>query len=211
MEDHTLYKELSPDMMMFVTHLYNEGYFKDLNFFPRKKFDITCFKNSYGRDFVKYAAEQFSRDHQEIAKWLSGSDLKKVALFGCPSIAKKTVFSAKRLRTYFRIQEDNVCSKCTLKASCKFVNQSVWKRDIANLHLDVVMRIITPNKTSESDKLISIQLVPMVMNPRARMGSRVKSLDDSGTLVSREKMYDDFRLKTKSVPKSKICVCRNLH
>lgn len=43
-----------------------------------------------------------------LFRWLSGSDLKKVALFGCPSIAKKTVFSAKRLRTYFRIQEDNV-------------------------------------------------------------------------------------------------------
>ncbi|XP_010314294.1 uncharacterized protein [Solanum lycopersicum] len=80
-------------------------YFKDSNFLPRRKFGITCFENSYARDFVKYAAEQFGRDHQEIAKWLSGSDLKKVALFGCPSIANKTVFSAKRLRAYFRIQE----------------------------------------------------------------------------------------------------------
>ncbi|XP_060200893.1 uncharacterized protein LOC132629184 isoform X1 [Lycium barbarum] len=143
MDDHTVYKELSPDMVMFVKHLYKEGYFKDSNFLPRKKFDITCFENSYGRDFVKYAAEQFGRDHQEIAKWLSGSDLKKVALFGCPSIAKKTVFSAKRLRAYFRIQEDNVCSKCALKASCKFVNQSVWNRDMNNLQLPVVMRVIT--------------------------------------------------------------------
>ncbi|XP_009783767.1 uncharacterized protein [Nicotiana sylvestris] len=143
MEDHNVYKELSPDMVMFVTHLYNEGYFKDSNFLPRKRFDITCFESSYARDFVKYAAEQFGRDHQEIAKWLSGSDLKNVALFGCPSVAKKTVFSAKRLRTYFRIQEDNVCRKCALKASCKFVNQSVWKGDMTNLHLAVVMRVIT--------------------------------------------------------------------
>ncbi|KAK4363993.1 hypothetical protein RND71_015351 [Anisodus tanguticus] len=142
MEDHTVYKELSPDMVMFVTHLYNEGYFKDSNFLPGKKFDITCFENSYARDFVTYAAEQFGRD-QEITKWLSGSDLKKVALFGCPSIAKKTVFSAKKLRSYFRIQEDNVCSKCALKASCKFVNQSIWKGDMTNLHLTVVMRVIT--------------------------------------------------------------------
>ncbi|KAM3204104.1 hypothetical protein P3L10_027513 [Capsicum annuum] len=143
MEDHTVYKELSPDLVMFVTHLYKEGYFKDSNFLPRKRFDITCFENSYARDFVKCAAEQFGRDHQEIAKWLSGSDLKKVAVFGCPSIAKKTVFSAKRLRSYFRIQEDNVCSKCTLKASCKFVNQNVPKSDMTNLHLVVVMRVIT--------------------------------------------------------------------
>ncbi|KAL3325622.1 hypothetical protein AABB24_036716 [Solanum stoloniferum] len=143
MEDHTVFKELSPDMVMFVTHLYNEGYFKDSNFLPRKKFDISCFENSYARDFVKYAAEQFGRDHQEIAKWLSGSDLKKVALFGCPSIAKKNILSAKRLRTYFRIQEDNVCSKCALKASCKFVNQNLRKGDMTNLHLAGVMRVVT--------------------------------------------------------------------
>ncbi|PHT69639.1 hypothetical protein T459_24743 [Capsicum annuum] len=68
MEDHTVYKELSPDLVMFVTHLYKEGYFKDSNFLPRKRFDITCFENSYARDFVKCAAEQFGRDHQEIAK-----------------------------------------------------------------------------------------------------------------------------------------------
>ncbi|XP_004248234.1 uncharacterized protein [Solanum lycopersicum] len=143
MEDHTVFKELSPDMVMFVTHLYNEGYFKDSNFLPRKKFDITCFENSYARDFVKCAADQFGRDHQEIAKWLSGSDLKKVALFGCPSIAKKNVLSAKMLRTYFRIQEDSVCSKCALKASCKFVNQNLRKSVMTNLHLAVVMRVIT--------------------------------------------------------------------
>ncbi|CAN4087348.1 unnamed protein product [Withania somnifera] len=140
--DYTVYKELSSGMVMFVTHLYNEGYFKDSNFLPTKKFDVTCFENSYARDFVKHAAEQFGRDHQEIAKWLSGSDLKKVALFGCPSIAKKTLFSAKRLRAYFRIQEDNVCSKCTLKVSCKFVNRNVGKGDMTNLHLAVVMRVI---------------------------------------------------------------------
>ncbi|MCD7448903.1 hypothetical protein HAX54_046997 [Datura stramonium] len=68
MEDHTVYRELSPDMVMFVQRLYNEGYFKDSNIFPRKRFDITCFENRYARDFVKYAAQQFGRDHQEIAK-----------------------------------------------------------------------------------------------------------------------------------------------
>lgn len=41
-------------------------------------------------------------------RWLSGSDLKKVALFGCPSLTKKTVFSAKTLRVFFKIQENTV-------------------------------------------------------------------------------------------------------
>ncbi|KAH0722005.1 hypothetical protein KY289_005049 [Solanum tuberosum] len=62
LEDHTL----PPDMVMVVTHLYNEGYFKDSNFFPRKKSDTTCFENSYALDFVKYEAWQFGRDHHNI-------------------------------------------------------------------------------------------------------------------------------------------------
>ncbi|GMP98217.1 hypothetical protein CsSME_00046187 [Camellia sinensis var. sinensis] len=74
--------------------------------------------------------------------WLSASDLKKVALFGCPSLGRKNVFSAKSLRNFFRIQEDTVCSKCALKSSCKFVNQSVWKGNNNNLNLAVVMRVI---------------------------------------------------------------------
>ncbi|XP_015059477.1 uncharacterized protein LOC107005407 [Solanum pennellii] len=105
MEDHTVYRELSPDTGDVCDSFMQCRYFKDSNILPRRKFDITCFENSYARDFVKYAAEQFGRDHQEIAKWLSGSDLKKVALFGCPSVANTTVFPAKRLCAYFRIQE----------------------------------------------------------------------------------------------------------
>ncbi|EEF37849.1 uncharacterized protein LOC8275917 isoform X1 [Ricinus communis] len=136
-------KELSPDMKMFVNHLYNEGYFTKANFFRNSHIDFSCFNDSYGRDFIKFAVEMFAKDHQEIAKWLSGSDLKKVALFGCPSLAKKNVFSAKRLRKYLEIQEDIVCNKCVLRHSCKFVNQSVWNSDYKTLNLVVLMRVIT--------------------------------------------------------------------
>lgn len=41
-------------------------------------------------------------------RWLSGSDLKKVALFGCPSVERKIVFAAKSLRSFFSIHEDTV-------------------------------------------------------------------------------------------------------
>ncbi|XP_057472401.1 uncharacterized protein LOC130760984 isoform X2 [Actinidia eriantha] len=142
MEDPMVYKELSPEMVLFVTHLYKKGYFNNANFLPRNKFDVTCFENSYGRAFVKFAAEKFGKDNQEIAKWLSASDLKPVALFGCPSLGRKNIFSAKRLRYFFGIPEETVCCKCVLKPSCKFVNQSVWKGDNKNLNLAVVMRVI---------------------------------------------------------------------
>lgn len=36
--------------------------------------------------------------------------MKKVALFGCPSLDKKTVFAAKQLRAFFSVQEDVVSS-----------------------------------------------------------------------------------------------------
>ncbi|XP_057992612.1 uncharacterized protein LOC110654230 [Hevea brasiliensis] len=142
-EGPRVFKEFSPDMKMLVNHLYQHGYFKDANFLRRGELDFSCFYDSYGRDYIKYAAEKFGQDQQEIAKWLSGSDLKKLALFGCPSLTKKNVFSAKRLRNYFEIKEDTVCGKCVLKDSCKFVNQSVWKGDYKTLNLAVVMRVIT--------------------------------------------------------------------
>ncbi|KAK3043733.1 hypothetical protein RJ639_001929 [Escallonia herrerae] len=39
------------------------------------KFEVTCFKNKYGRDLLKHAAEKFRRNPQEVVKWLSGGDL----------------------------------------------------------------------------------------------------------------------------------------
>ncbi|XP_019194041.1 PREDICTED: uncharacterized protein LOC109188024 [Ipomoea nil] len=96
-EDLMVGKGLSPDMVMLVTHLYEEGYFKDANFLRKNRFDITCFEDSYARHYIKHAAEEFANDNQGVAKWLSASDLKKVALFGCPSLVQKHVYSAKIL------------------------------------------------------------------------------------------------------------------
>ncbi|KAK2989356.1 hypothetical protein RJ640_003038 [Escallonia rubra] len=45
------------------------------------KFEVTCFENRYKRDLLKHAAEKFGKNHQEVVKWLSGGDLKTVALF----------------------------------------------------------------------------------------------------------------------------------
>ncbi|KAF3973984.1 hypothetical protein CMV_002630 [Castanea mollissima] len=101
---------------------------------------------SFFKDFVmissSYKTPKLKTAESLPTRWLSGRDLKKVALFGCPSLTKKNVFAAKRLRKFFEIQENTVCSKCVLKQSCKFVNQSVWKGDTKNLNLAVVMRVI---------------------------------------------------------------------
>lgn len=136
-------KKLSPDMAMFASYLHSKGYLTNANFLLNNKFDVSCFENNYGRNFLKFAAEKFAKDHRETYKWLSESDLKMVAQFGCPSLGRKNVFSAKAMRHSFGIQEETVCSKCALKESCKFVNRSVWKKGAKNVDLTVVMRVIT--------------------------------------------------------------------
>lgn len=101
------------------------------------------------RHLVQCAAEKLGQEHQEIAKWLSGSDLKRVALFGCPSVESKTVFAAKRLRAFFRIEEDVTCRGCRLKTSCKFVNRKVEGQ--RKVILADAMRVLT---------LLSLNSVP---------------------------------------------------
>ncbi|XP_017246110.1 uncharacterized protein LOC108217741 [Daucus carota subsp. sativus] len=138
-------KELPPDMIVFARYLFEKGYFKNANFLPRYTFDATRFEDNYSRAFLTCAAQKFGKDHQEISKWISASDVKKVALFGCPSLSKKPLMAAKALRIFFSIPEDTVCSKCVLKESCKFVNQSIWKGQGKKLHMDLsaVMSVIT--------------------------------------------------------------------
>ncbi|KAJ1441604.1 Zinc finger, RING/FYVE/PHD-type [Sesbania bispinosa] len=149
-------KELSADMMVFVKYLFENGYFKDANFAKGKeRFDPAWFERFFARGYIKFAAQKFARDNQEIAKWLSGSALKQVAEFGCPSTDRSNVFTAKRLRKFFEVPENTVCSKCTLRQSCKYENQSVWKCDTNKLDLVIVMKVIT----SYALELVHPQLV----------------------------------------------------
>ncbi|KAJ8616559.1 hypothetical protein MRB53_035931 [Persea americana] len=121
-------EELSPGMVALMDRLFNEGYLINGNFTKDGKLNLNCISSSFSQDYLKFAVERFGEDHQENAKWLSGSDLKKVALFGCPSVERKIVFAAKSLRSFFSIHEDTVCQACKLKSSCKFAKQRVVKR-----------------------------------------------------------------------------------
>ncbi|CAG7896499.1 unnamed protein product [Brassica rapa] len=145
-EEHDVvrvYKELPLEMVSFVKLLHKKGYLNKANFISGEKLELGSLDEEYSRTFVKFAAERFGKDYQEIAKWLSGSDLKNIVLFGCPSLEKRAIFAAKTLRKFFDIHENNVCEKCVLKEKCKFPNQSVWDGKSHNLHLSVVMKVIT--------------------------------------------------------------------
>lgn len=67
-EESVDFKEISRDMEVFANCLYTKGYLKNANFLPNNEFDASCFVNSYGRDFLKFAAEKFAKDHREIYK-----------------------------------------------------------------------------------------------------------------------------------------------
>lgn len=127
---------------MLIGRLIEDGYLKDANFAKGEQLEAHQIPHTlYSRHFLKTAAEKFGREHQEIAKWLSGSELKKIALFGCPSTERKSIFAAKRLRAFFRIQEDVVCRGCKLRSSCRFPNKRVSTID--KVVLEDVMRLIT--------------------------------------------------------------------
>ncbi|XP_074568838.1 uncharacterized protein LOC141825353 [Curcuma longa] len=137
-------KELPKEAVALVERLREKGYLKLENFSRMtslKTEEVSVLPaNMYSRQFVKSAAEKYGQDQQEIAKWLSGSHLKKVALYGCPSVERKTVFASKRLRSFFSIQEDVVCRGCKIRDYCKFANLRVSKEE--KVILSDTMRIL---------------------------------------------------------------------
>lgn len=143
MRERFVVEELSVETVMFLYHLYQNGYFEDAKFgYVYGRFNIGWFETPYALGYVKFAAKKFANDNLEIAKWLSGSALKQVLVFGCPSISRNDVFPAKRLRKFFEVPENTVCSKCMLRESCKFVNQNVWKCDTNKLDLEIAVKVV---------------------------------------------------------------------
>ncbi|KAL5989800.1 hypothetical protein ACLOJK_010694 [Asimina triloba] len=61
-------KELSLEMVSFVSRLYKEGYLNDESFTKDGELDLGCLSRSYSFDYLKFAAEMFGQDHQELAK-----------------------------------------------------------------------------------------------------------------------------------------------
>ncbi|KAH9620546.1 hypothetical protein KSS87_012652 [Heliosperma pusillum] len=133
-------KEISQDMRLLLRHLYDCGYFNDVHIYPGNKFRLSSFYVEFAHDYVKRALQKFGIDNQEISKWLSVSDAKSVALFGCPSLNNRDISAAKHLRSFFQISEESVCSKCVLNDTCKY--RIARKCDISTLRLDSLLRVL---------------------------------------------------------------------
>lgn len=83
-----------------------------------------------------------------------------------------------------------VCNKCTLKESCKFANQSVWKKGAKNMDLPVVMRVVTlyaldalPNQLKVPDDVKNA--VNRLLKEVIRL-SEIESSDSLSQLLSEE-------------------------
>ncbi|PKA64463.1 DNA polymerase zeta subunit [Apostasia shenzhenica] len=139
-------EKISPEASALLVRFYEQGYLKvGPDQVPT---------NRSSRWFIRGAAERFGQQHQDISKWLSGSDLKNVALLGCPSTERKTTLAAKRLRSFFCIQEDIICRGCKLKTSCKFADQKVLK--VNEVSLAAVMRLITMLAFDDTPQQLSV-------------------------------------------------------
>lgn len=62
-------KDLSVDMVMFLKHLYQNGYFKDAKFSKfSTRFQLVWFNKQYALDYAKFAAMKFATDNPQIAE-----------------------------------------------------------------------------------------------------------------------------------------------
>ncbi|KAK9265917.1 hypothetical protein L1049_012596 [Liquidambar formosana] len=118
-----------PEWIELMERLFQQNYFdhrrkdedkmvQDLGFdmsdVVEEGFDFT-------RDWktVQTACLNFGKDRFDILRSLSRQDIQILVGYGCPSVDKKVVFSAKLLRKHVHLDEGDVCSSCSLRSSCE--------------------------------------------------------------------------------------------
>ncbi|XP_057960474.1 uncharacterized protein LOC131152687 [Malania oleifera] len=98
----------------------------------------------FTRDFktVQTACLNFGRDRFDILRSLSRQDIQLLVGYGCPSVDKKVVFSAKLLRKHAHLDEGDVCSSCSLRSSCERAYLLTNKEDEART-IDIMRILLT--------------------------------------------------------------------
>ncbi|KAL1553693.1 zinc finger protein VAR3, chloroplastic-like [Salvia divinorum] len=92
---------------------------------------------------VKDACMSFARDRFDIFKLLPTSDIQAIVEQGCPSVFRKPVNSAKRLRAHLQIDEGDVCSSCSLRGSCDRAYVLLTETETAARTVDVVRMLMS--------------------------------------------------------------------
>ncbi|XP_057960671.1 uncharacterized protein LOC131152812 isoform X2 [Malania oleifera] len=102
-----------PEWVQLMELLLNKGYF-EWGESPLQDTELGV-KHS---NVIRTACLNFARDRFDLIRFISRKDISVVVESGCPSIDRKVVNSAKRLRGYLGIDERNVCSSCMLRGNC---------------------------------------------------------------------------------------------
>nr|CAB3493522.1 unnamed protein product [Digitaria exilis] len=67
---------------------------------------------------VKNACIKFARDRFDLLSSLPKQDIEAIVKHGCPNTNRKPVNSAKRLREFVGVKEEDACGACKLRESC---------------------------------------------------------------------------------------------
>ncbi|KAG0447710.1 hypothetical protein HPP92_028180 [Vanilla planifolia] len=104
-----------PEWVKLMEHLLKRGYLDRAIFQPSAS---TCASSN---DFnqIRTACLNFARERSELIRYLSRKDIRQIVGSGCPSLDRKAVNSAKRLRAFVGANEGEVCSSCKLRGSCE--------------------------------------------------------------------------------------------
>ncbi|KAL9320272.1 hypothetical protein ACSQ67_012111 [Phaseolus vulgaris] len=98
----------------------------------------------FTKDFksVHMACLNHGRDRFDILRSLSRKDIQVLVGYGCPTMDRKVVFSAKLLRKHVHLDEGDVCSSCSLRNNCERAYLLTNKEDEART-LDVMRLLLT--------------------------------------------------------------------
>ncbi|XP_015581660.2 zinc finger protein VAR3, chloroplastic [Ricinus communis] len=110
-----------PEWVSFIDRLKSKGYFGNTSSTDTTTTNIAndAIESVYkDTNQLKDPCLSFARDRYDLLKLLSVDDIETVVKNGCPSLLRKVVNSAKRLRAYTRLDEGDVCSACNLRGSC---------------------------------------------------------------------------------------------
>ncbi|GLJ48604.1 hypothetical protein SUGI_1025560 [Cryptomeria japonica] len=91
---------------------------------------------------LRSACRRFGHERFDIFRSLSRRDIQVIVGSGCPSLDGKVVNSGKRLRAYVNLNEGDVCSACTLRASCERAYVMPRREDTART-VDVMRILMT--------------------------------------------------------------------
>ncbi|KAF9625284.1 hypothetical protein IFM89_020870 [Coptis chinensis] len=115
-----------PEWVSFIEKLNSNGYF-DKSLLPVEdnneggggvEDDAVIGTTNRDLNKLRNASLTFSRDRFDIFRSLSREHIQTMVECGCPSLFRKAVNSAKRLRAFLKLDEGDVCSACNLRGSC---------------------------------------------------------------------------------------------